>query len=123
MLQKKPLNIFAMYSILDVLQGSKDAQVLKGKDLFKHTKRIPFSIFLVSTGVVRVLLTHFSSNILFLFPLKTSENVWFSDVFRDYRDETLGQNRLRLTLKRYALISTNTEKISKIEEVVFSEDS
>ena len=112
-----------MYSILDVLQGSKDAQVLKGKDLFKHRKRIPFSIFLVSTGVVRVLLTHFSSNILFLFPLKPSENVWFSDVFRGYRDETLGQIRLRLTLKRYALISTNTEKISKIEEVVFSEDS
>ena len=68
-------------------------------------------------------LTHFSSNVLFLFPLKTSENVWFSDVFRGYRNETLGENRLRLTLKRYALISTNTEKISKIEKVVFSEDS
>ena len=31
-----------------------------------------------------------------LYPLKTSENLWFSDVVREYKKGTLGRNRLRL---------------------------
>ena len=31
----------------------------------------------------------FLSNILFLYPLKMSENFWFPDVFREHRNETL----------------------------------
>ena len=31
----------------------------------------------------------FKSNVAFLYPLKTSENLWFSDVFRGYRNVTL----------------------------------
>ena len=32
----------------------------------------------------------FQVNFSFLYPLKTSENLWFSDVFRGYRKETFG---------------------------------
>ena len=31
----------------------------------------------------------FYSNVTILYPLKTSENLWFSDVFREYRNVTL----------------------------------
>ena len=31
----------------------------------------------------------FKSNVAFLYPLKTPENLWFSDVFRGYRNVTL----------------------------------
>ena len=31
----------------------------------------------------------FKSNVTFLYPLETSENLWFSDVFRGYRNVTL----------------------------------
>ena len=31
----------------------------------------------------------FQVNVVFLYPLKTSENLWFSDVFRGYRKGTL----------------------------------
>ena len=34
----------------------------------------------------------FQANAPFLYPLKTSENLWFSDVFRRYRKETLTWN-------------------------------
>ena len=39
-------------------------------------------------------LNSFSTNILLLYPLKTSENLRFSDVFRDYRSGTLVENWL-----------------------------
>ena len=35
------------------------------------------------------------SNVTFLYPLKTSENLWFSDVFRGYRNVTLDSNGLK----------------------------
>ena len=35
------------------------------------------------------LLNPFYSSVTFLYPLKTSENLWFSDVFRGYRNVTL----------------------------------
>ena len=31
----------------------------------------------------------FSSSVTLLYPLKTSKNLWFSDVFRGYRNVTL----------------------------------
>ena len=36
----------------------------------------------------------FLPNIPILYSLKTSENLWFSDVFRGYKMGTLGTNRL-----------------------------
>ena len=36
----------------------------------------------------------YSTNVSLLYPLKTSENLRFSDVFRGYRSETLVENRL-----------------------------
>ena len=35
------------------------------------------------------LINPFYANVPFLYPLKTSENLWFSDVFRGYRNGTL----------------------------------
>ena len=40
----------------------------------------------------------FSTSVLLLYPLKTSENFWFSHVFRGYRSGTLVENRLKLTI-------------------------
>ena len=37
----------------------------------------------------------YSPNVTFLYPLKTSENIRFSDVFRGYRNVTLGEYGLR----------------------------
>ena len=36
----------------------------------------------------------FHANDLFLYPLKTSENLWFSDVFRGYRKRPMARNGL-----------------------------
>ena len=38
----------------------------------------------------------FYSNVLFLYPLKTTENLWFSEVFKKYRKRTLCQNELNV---------------------------
>ena len=37
----------------------------------------------------------FHANFPFLYPLKTSENLWFSDVFRGYTNETLARKALQ----------------------------
>ena len=37
----------------------------------------------------------FQPNVPFLFPLKTSENLWFSNIFRGYRNGTLALNGLQ----------------------------
>ena len=39
-------------------------------------------------------LNTFSTNVPLLYPLKTSENLWFSDAFRRYRSGTLVENAL-----------------------------
>ena len=39
-------------------------------------------------------LNPFSTNVPLLYPLKTSENLWFSDVFRGYGSGTLVENGL-----------------------------
>ena len=40
-------------------------------------------------------LNPFLVNVLFLHPLKTSENLWFSNIFRGYRNGTLLWNGLK----------------------------
>ena len=45
----------------------------------------------------------FQANVSFLYPLKTSENLWFSDVFRAYRKGALAQNGLIQTSQRLDL--------------------
>ena len=40
-------------------------------------------------GYSSCLINPFQANVPFLYPLKTSENLWFSDVFRGYRKGTL----------------------------------
>ena len=37
------------------------------------------------------------SGFAFLYPLKTSENLWFSDAFAKYKEETPGSNGLNVT--------------------------
>ena len=49
----------------------------------------------------------FLSNVPFLHPLKTSGSLWFSDVFRGYKNGTLGKNVLSL---RYIHIFHTTDK-------------
>ena len=39
-------------------------------------------------------LNPFSTNVPLLYPLKTSKNFWFSDIFRGYRSGTLVENGL-----------------------------
>ena len=41
-----------------------------------------------------VLSNPFERNIPFLYLLKTSENLWFFDIFRGYKNGTLGKNGL-----------------------------
>ena len=43
----------------------------------------------------------FQSSVTFLYPLKTSENQRFSDVFRGYRNVTQDQNGLKLNLEMF----------------------
>ena len=37
----------------------------------------------------------YSLNVTFLYPLKTSEKLWLSDIFRRYRNVTLGEYGLK----------------------------
>ena len=55
-----------------------------------QTKKI--EIFQMSPSKIKL----FQPNVPFLNPLKTSENLWFSDIFRGYRNETLGENGVKL---------------------------
>ena len=43
----------------------------------------------LSTGVFHDCFNPFQANIPFLYPLKRSENLWFSDLFRGYRKRTV----------------------------------
>ena len=50
-----------------------------------------------------VLLTHFMSLMSFDAPLKTSKNLWFSDVFRGYQNRTVAWNELKQLLRHTSL--------------------
>ena len=43
-----------------------------------------------------LILNPFHASISFLYPLKTSEKLWFSNVFRGYRNETLTRNGFKI---------------------------
>ena len=62
----------------------------------------------------------FSTNVPLLYPLKTSENLRFSDVFRGYRSGTLVKNGLRLLHDDHAhsfqdILETTNEKTIHIK--------
>ena len=59
--------------------------------------------------------SRFSTNVPLLYPLKTSENQRFSDVFRGYRSGTLIENELN-----FGYVSTSTTYISKDEIAISS---
>ena len=48
----------------------------------------------------------FRVDVPFIYPLETSENFWFSDVFRGYRNGTLAWNGLRLGIKGWTTFNT-----------------
>ena len=50
----------------------------------------------------------YSPNVTFLYPLKTSENLRFSDVFRGYRKVTLGEYELS-NERQSAYVSSSTK--------------
>ena len=52
--------------------------------------------FLYFQHTLKTLLNIFSTNVKLLYPLKTSENRRFSDVFRGYRSGTLVENGLTI---------------------------
>ena len=52
-------------------------------------------------------LNPFSTNVPFLNPLKTSENLWFSDIFRGFSSGTLVGNGLKLMLPSKREITIN----------------
>ena len=47
------------------------------------------------TQLITITINPFSTNVSLLYPLKTSENLSFTDVFRGYRSGTLVENGLR----------------------------
>ena len=53
------------------------------------------------------LLNPFHVIAFFLYTLKTSENLWFSDVFREYRERPVSWNRLRKYVKQVYLSCSN----------------
>ena len=55
-------------------------------------------------------LNHFTQNVPFLYPIKISENLWFSDVFRGYKTGTLALN---------GLIKSPTQKVCRFYPFVF----
>ena len=50
------------------------------------------------------IINSFQANVLFQYPLNTSEILWFSDAFREYRKETFSWNRLWVSSTRFYLI-------------------
>ena len=69
---------------------SKSLSQISGEPYSMHETLSPaFSQF---KSLNPTLLNPFQANVPFLYPLKTSENLWFSDVSRGYRKGTLAWN-------------------------------
>ena len=66
--------------------------------MLEGTHRVVQSVCDHSLDTRLYLVNPYSPNVTFLYPMKTSENGRFSDVFRGYRNVTLGE---------YELISSN----------------
>ena len=77
----------------------------------KFVEKLFFKIFLYDWS----LLTHlnlYSPNVTFLYPLKTSENGRFSDVFRGYGNVTLGEYGLTQFSRSIPLESVRKPDVS-----------
>ena len=64
--------------------------------------------------VIKYCMNSFHAIGLFLFPLKTSENQRFSDVFRGYRKQRVAENRLNMHFinTSYAPVGNYTFKVN-----------
>ena len=51
----------------------------------------------------KIFINPFQATDPFLYPLKTSENLWFSDVFKGYRKRSLAKNVLIYEIYRFKL--------------------
>ena len=85
-----------------------------------------WDIFLYFNHYIQIFyISSFHANAPFLYPLKTSENIWFSDVFREYRNETLAWNGLiqKAFSGWYRKIFTETfgEKLKTFYKYIYSE--
>ena len=70
---------------------------LRKQDMFNDEKSTnPPGLFKVNNTDK---INSFQINVLFLYPLKTSENFWDFYFFRGYRKRTLFRNKLIITLK------------------------
>ena len=73
------------------------------------TKRTKLIQITISNGDHFNSFNPYSSNVTFLCPLKTSENLRFCDVFRGYRNVTLGEYGLRIheweSIRKWSLTS------------------
>ena len=72
-------------------------------------------------GVQWNMVNLFPVDVPHLYPLKTSENRRFSDVFRGYRSRTLVENGFMLMQR--GLVMINEAKYSRSDQVKFVEDS
>ena len=62
----------------------------------KYKKKVK-SAFQWKFGTSRInSINPFHADVIFLYPLKTSENLWFSDVFREYRNGTIAWQGLKI---------------------------
>ena len=62
-----------------------------------------------------VLLTHFSPMFHFYTSLKTSENLWFSDVFRGYKNAAVGWNGLKNCKMQWTWLLGNVDIQSSVK--------
>ena len=70
--------------------------------------------------LLNTFLKTFYINVPFLYPLKTSENLRFCDVFRGYRNGTLAQKGLILTVPQQLFIINN--RLHNIQSHIFSKN-
>ena len=57
----------------------------------------------------------FYHKVPYLYTLKTTENFWFSDVFREYRNRILGESWLK---SQIIAINVNWVKVAKLGSVL-----
>ena len=72
----------------------KNIQKYLSRCPFKKRYRLPVEIFFwefleISKNFGKIIRKPFSANVPLLYPLKTSENQRFADVFKEYRSKTL----------------------------------
>ena len=101
-LQLKFTSKYTFWGSYFLLTGKRNAFKFKNKD----TK-----ITLIFLAILKcykqmlwrqlLFLTHFMPLVFFLYPLKTSENLWLSDVFRGYRKRPVAWNGLILLFFTY----------------------